>query len=621
LNCAVPFVAAMKESENLPQSSASGFIGSLHFTYGRGGYSTELVAHLHASHVGLLCQAVESCASKYNEQYICELLNVRLDPTDDSEVAIVFRVKGDGSLGDVQLPNDSLFELHASHQMILPVVRIVIQKESGNEIEGTLVYQLPDFLWEGLKPIESTQVSGSISEVTRIDPQIPVPTPVPAAVSHKRSLQLEGVHVADESSVIGTGGLALSERLTGASEGLRGRICFSANPSPVPQSLSKLRDDRQLEVLLEQSNIEGVRVGESIHIYDLDCVQCCKEVGLCVCETKPSAIGAGAQGSVWKYRRSSDKSFVAIKKVNSRSRFDASWRLDGEAAVMSLLAKNGSQHVIPFYGSFVDCEGFINLSMKYLGKGSLADLLSKRHRLVTPAVSVLGLHLLSALHYFHSDLKLLHRDIKPSNIMIEDDGRFILADLALVILTSTGAPSDNSLAGTIHYMSPECLNDGAASPASDLWSFGMVLLEALLGYYPLDASMALVSGSSNAAPPAALVSDNTDTSEYWRLRNILVSVQSPIYLPCVRQELDELGKAFAVNVFDFFEQCLHPVSREALHTLSLRRLFLVCAHANGAGSRGALECQCTAVARVLGQIQVKRLQLHAAVPPQLLTAC
>jgi len=114
-------------------------------------------------------------------------------------------------------------------------------------------------------------------------------------------------------------------------------------------------------------------------------------------------------------------------------------------------------------------------------------------------------------------------------------------------------------------MSPECFNDGAASPASDLWSFGIVLLEALLGYYPLDASVALVSSSSSATPPDEFVSANT--SEYWRLRNILVSVRSPIYMPCVRQELEKLGSAFDVNVIDFFEQCLHPVSRKAMHSL------------------------------------------------------
>jgi hypothetical protein len=385
-----------------------------------------------------------------------------------------------------------------------------------------------------------------------------------ALPNRKRRLSLDGARLADAFSVIGTGGLALSERLIGASEGLRGRIMFCGNAAAAPQPLSKLRDDQLLEVLLEQSNLEGVRVGESTNIFDLECVQCCKEVGLCVCETKPRAIGAGAQGSVWKYRRSSDKSFVAIKKVSSCSRFDFSWRLDGEAAVMTLLAKNGSHHVIPFYGSFVDCDGFINLCMKCLDKGSLAKLLSTHHRLVLPAVSVLALHLLSALRYFHNDLNLLHRDIKPSNIMIEDDGRFVLADLALAILTRAGPASSNllTMAGTMHYMSPECLNDGVASPASDLWSFGIVLLEALLGHFPSDSCDVLAHSSSSAAPQADAATIAADsTSEYWRLRNHLAAVKSPICIPSVRLELSALGRAFDVEVLDFFDRCLHPVGR------------------------------------------------------------
>jgi serine/threonine protein kinase len=262
---------------------------------------------------------------------------------------------------------------------------------------------------------------------------------------------------------------------------------------------------------------------------------------------------------VWKYRRSSDKSFVAIKKVNSCSRFDASWRLDGEAAVMALLAKNGSHHVIPFYGSFVDCDGYINLSMKYLDKGSLADLLSTQGRLVMPAVSVLALHLLSALDYFHNELNLLHRDIKPSNIMIEDDGRFVLADLALAILANSGSTPCNSpvMAGTMEYMSPECLIDGIATTASDMWSFGIVLLQSLLGYFPLDKSAAIPSSDCSAAPQAELAFDST--SQYWQLSNILASVKSPICLPSVRQELDALGLAYDVQVLDFFDRCLHPV--------------------------------------------------------------
>ena len=519
-----------------PQPSAeTAFVGSLHFTYGHTGYSTVLAANIFSSRVGLFCQTSDSAWSKFNEQYACQVLGVNFEQGSCCKKLVVnFQVKGDGSLGDLQPPDSSRLELRSSRATSLQCLQVTVQVQNANVICGTIFYEFLD-------SSPTKQFRARIAAVSQ------------------RPLRLEGTRTADAFSIIGTGGLALSERLIGASEGLRGRIMFSATPAPELQPLSKLRDDRLLEVLLERSNLEGARAGEGTHINDLECVQCYKEVGMCVCEVKPCSIGAGAQGSVWKYRRSSDKSFVAIKKVNSCSRFDASWRLDGEAAVMTLLAKNGSHHVIPFYGSFVDCDGYINLSMKYLDKGSLADLLSTHCRLVVPAVSVLALHLLSALDYFHNDLHLLHRDIKPSNIMIEDDGRFVLADLALAILSNAGSDSCNSpeMAGTMDYMPPECLNDGIATTASDLWSFGIVLLQSLLGYFPLDASAVTPSSSVDAAPQAELAFHST--SKYWQLRNDLASVKSPIYIPSVRQELDALGSAYDVQVLDFFDRCLHPV--------------------------------------------------------------
>jgi hypothetical protein len=543
----------MSKTRDLRHSAETAFVGSLHFTYGHDGYSTVLAANVFSSRASLFCETSDSPLSKYNEQYACQVLEVDFQQGSCcKKLAVNFQVKGDGSLGDVQLPNSSRLELQSTRATSLHYLGVTVEVQNANVICGTIFYEFPDSSWDPT-PTDASVIARLCS---------------PRVTTHYRSrnaavcqhpLRLEGTRSADAFSVIGTGGLALSERLIGASEGLRGRIMFSATPAPELQSLSKLRDDRLLEVLLERSNLEGTRAGEGTHINDLECVQCFKEVGMCVCEVKPCPIGAGAQGSVWKYRRSSDKLFVAIKKVSSCSRFDATWRLDGEAAVMTLLAKNGSQYVIPFYGSFVDCDGYINLSMKYLDKGSLADLLSTHCRLVLPAVSVLALHLLSALDYFHNDLNLLHRDIKPSNIMIEDDGRFVLADLALCILSNAGSDSCNSpeMAGTMDYMPPECLNDGIATTASDLWSFGIVLLQTLLGYFPLDASAVMPSSGVGAEPQAELAFHSN--AKYWQLRNDLASVKSPIYIPSVRQELDALGRAFDVQVLDFFDRCLHPV--------------------------------------------------------------
>ncbi|MGH9887335.1 MAG: protein kinase domain-containing protein, partial [bacterium] len=84
---------------------------------------------------------------------------------------------------------------------------------------------------------------------------------------------------------------------------------------------------------------------------------------------------------------------------------------------------------------------------------------------------------LAALH----DAGLLHRDVKPDNILISADGRALLADLGLAVgfITEAGRPSRPPLrAGTLAYMAPEILLRRRPTPASDLFSLGVVLREA-----------------------------------------------------------------------------------------------------------------------------------------------
>ena len=78
---------------------------------------------------------------------------------------------------------------------------------------------------------------------------------------------------------------------------------------------------------------------------------------------------------------------------------------------------------------------------------------------------------------------MLHRDLKPSNVLVDRTGRVVVLDLGLV--ADLGAPSPEPrhyIVGTVNYMSPEQILDGAAlSAASDWYSVGVVLYEALTG--------------------------------------------------------------------------------------------------------------------------------------------
>ena len=130
------------------------------------------------------------------------------------------------------------------------------------------------------------------------------------------------------------------------------------------------------------------------------------------------------------------------------------------------------------------------LAMEFAEGGDLRQMLEAHQLVLTPDLSLrLMLQVLTALERIHH-VGIIHRDIKPENILLNNEGLVKLADFGISLLPGEKEPPEevHRGVGTFDYLAPECLEEGAASRATDVYSAAVTCYQLLTGNLPFGGS-------------------------------------------------------------------------------------------------------------------------------------
>ncbi len=213
-----------------------------------------------------------------------------------------------------------------------------------------------------------------------------------------------------------------------------------------------------------------------------------------------TCIAIGGMGQVWRGHDLTLRRPVAIKLMNDRSASDpeAPRRFRAEARYAGKLCHQGIAMVYDF------CEAERPFLVMELVEGpSLAQLLSGGPLPPGRALDVAA-QVGWALHAAHC-AGIVHQDVKPANLVVGRHGRVKLTDFGIACSKgSAPVTCAGTISGTFAYLAPERLDGAAATPASDLYSLGVVLHECLRGARPFTGTALEVALAHRLREPPPL---------------------------------------------------------------------------------------------------------------------
>ncbi|KAK9166560.1 hypothetical protein Scep_001751 [Stephania cephalantha] len=199
-------------------------------------------------------------------------------------------------------------------------------------------------------------------------------------------------------------------------------------------------------------------------------------------------LGRGGFGKVYKGRLA-DGSLVAVKRLKEERTPGGELQFQTEVEMISMAVHRNLLRLRGF--CMTPTERL--LVYPYMANGSVASCLRERLPSDTPldwpirrGVALGSARGLSYLHD-HCDPKIIHRDVKAANILLDEDFEAVVGDFGLAkLMDYKDTHVTTAVRGTIGHIAPEYLSTGKSSEKTDVFGYGIMLLELITGQRAFD---------------------------------------------------------------------------------------------------------------------------------------
>ncbi|XP_042495554.1 G-type lectin S-receptor-like serine/threonine-protein kinase At4g03230 [Macadamia integrifolia] len=278
------------------------------------------------------------------------------------------------------------------------------------------------------------------------------------------------------------------------------------------------RDEKNASDLIDTSKLgEDQKKGTDVPFFDFEIIVSATENF-----SDANKLGQGGFGHVYKGRLKGGQE-IAVKRL---SRISVQG-IDEFKNEVLLIAKLQHRNLVRLIGYSIKGDEKM-LLYEYMPNKSLDSFIFDRSRCLLLNWEmrfniIMGIS--RGLLYLHQDsrLRIIHRDLKTSNILLDEEMNPKISDfgLARIFGGNQTEASTNRVVGTYGYMSPEYALDGFFSVKSDVFSFGVVLLEIIsgkknTGFYQSEHSLSLLGYAW----------------ELWRAEKVLDFVDKSLYESC-----------------------------------------------------------------------------------------